>query len=94
MTMHTALLPDNAGSWPFVLPWVFVNALTAQLREAMQKEGYALPSPIGILTKSKKINDMTTCRDFSRVSYKTILDMGEQIKAVLGCRHGGSTAAL
>ena len=94
MMTHATLFTDDFRSWPFVMPWVFFNDLMAQLREATQKEGYVLPIPIGLLTKSKQINSMTICRDLSQVSYKTILDMGEQIKSFLGHGYGGSTAAL
>lgn len=91
--VHTALLPDDAGSWPFVLPWVFFNALTAQHRSAMQKDRYVLPSPVGLLIKSKQINAMAKCRNLSRVSYKAVLDMGEQIKAFFGQGKGGLNAS-
>ena len=48
----------------------------------MQKEGYVLPSPVVLLTKSKQIA-MTTCRDLSQISYKTILDIGGKLKHFL-----------
>ena len=37
---------------------------------------------------------MTQCRDVSRVSYKAILEMGNQIKAFLGRSPGSSNASL
>lgn len=39
MMTHTAILSDNAWSWPFVLLWIFANTLMAQLRDAMQQRG-------------------------------------------------------
>ena len=80
MMTHTTILLNDAGSCSFILAWVVFGSLTAQLRKSMQQEGCVLPRHVGILTKSQQINTMTTCRDLSRVSYKDILDMGEQIK--------------
>ena len=77
MTAHTTLLPNDAVSWPFVLPCIFFNSLTTQLRKSMQQEVHVLSSPVGLLTKSEQINAITTRRDLSRVSYKGILDMVE-----------------
>ena len=84
MLVHTSLLPEEANTWPFVLPWVFFNALTPELQAAMRREKYSLPSPTTLLTKSSQINSMTVCRDTSRASYTAILDMHLHIESVMG----------
>ena len=43
--VHTSVLPEDTGTWTFILPWVFFNALTAELQDTMRKDKYYYQAP-------------------------------------------------
>ena len=85
MMCYVTLLPDDISSWGFVLPWVYFENLSEDLKRQMTEKGtYTATQREYMRTKNDQIVGMTECRDAAKREYDKLIDLR---KAVERCVH-------
>ena len=80
------LLPDDASSRGFYLPWIFLESLPYSLQDDPRDNGYSPPPPIHLLTKSSQLEAMVGCRDKARVAHKKSNDLQKQVSRAMNVK--------
>jgi hypothetical protein len=80
------LLPEDASSWGFCLPWIYLEALSYNLQEDLRDSGYLPPPPSNLLTKDSQLEAMVDCRDKARLGNKKIRDLKRHVARAMNSK--------
>jgi hypothetical protein len=80
------LLPEDATTWGFCLPWIYLEALSYNLQEDLRDSGYIQPPPSNLLTKDSQLEAMVDCRDKARLANKKIRDLKRHVARAMNSK--------